>query len=147
VDWVLLGYWQVSLFLAFLIPTSLVSFRLKFLPVPSLVLVLAVLLSALGLWCGFNISLALAGVLSSLAAWDLDNFSHHLALVPVEDNPLLVERRHLLGLSLILLLGFAIIFLSFSIRLVFSFEWAVILVVIVFIGIGSLVHWLRNKEG
>jgi hypothetical protein len=144
--WALLGYWQAGLFLLLLIPVSLVLLKLKFLPICSLVLTLSVLLSALGLWRGFDISLALAGVLSALAAWDLEGFSHRLALVPAEDNPLLVERRHLLGLGLILLLGSAINFLSFSMQFVFSFEWAVVLVVATFIGIGALVNWLRNRE-
>ena len=145
--WTLLGYWPVGLFLLLLIPVSLVLLKLKFSPICSLVLTLSVLLSALGLWRGSDISLALAGVLSALAAWDLEGFSHRLALVPAEDNPLLVERRHLLGLGLILLLGSAINFLSFSMRFVFSFEWAVVLVVATFIGIGALVNWLRNREG
>jgi len=145
--WTLLGYWPVGLFLLLLIPVSLVLLKLKFSPICSLVLTLSVLLSALGLWRGSDISLALAGVLSALAAWDLEGFSHRLALVPVEDNPLLVERRHLLGLGMIILLGSAVNFLSFSIQFVFSFEWAVVLVVVTFAGIGALVNWLRNKEG
>jgi len=145
--WTLLGYWPVGLFLLLLIPVSLVLLKLKFSPICSLVLTLSVLLSALGLWRGSDISLALAGVLSALAAWDLEGFSHRLALVHVEDNPLLVERRHLLGLGMIILLGSAVNFLSFSIQFVFSFEWAVVLVVVTFAGIGALVNWLRNKEG
>jgi hypothetical protein len=145
-DWTLPGYWFVGLILLILTPLNLFLVKRKFIPTLSLVLVLTVLLAAVGLWCGIDLSLALLAVFCALAAWDLDSFSRRLSFASAEDNPASIERRHLLRLGLVLLLGAGLSYLSLSIHFESSFERAVVLVIFAFTGIGALVNWLRNRE-
>ncbi len=145
--WLLLpGIWPVGWLLVLLLPVGLFLLKRKFPATMNLALVLLCGAAALGLWKGMNLALAFAGMLCVFAAWDLDSFSHRLAFASVEDGPFLIERQHLLRLSLILGLGVVISLASFFIRFSFRFEWVVVLAVLTFLGIGALVNWLRTKE-
>jgi hypothetical protein len=144
--WTMAGYWPVGLSLLILTPLSLYLVKRKYLPALSLALVLVVLAAAIGLWRKLDLSLALLAVFCTLAAWDLDSFSRRLSFASAEDNPTLLERQHLLRLSLILLLAAGISYLSISIHVESSFEWSAILVIATFTGIGALVSWLRHRE-
>jgi len=146
VDWLLAGYWPVGLLLLALTPLGLFLVKRKFIPTLSLFLALTVLLAAFGLWRKLELSLALFSVFCALAAWDLDGFSRRLALASAADQPALLERRHLLGISLVLLVAVGVSYLPFLLRFESNFEWAILLVVLTFGGIGALVHWLRNRE-
>lgn len=145
-DWTMAGSLPVGLSLLVLTPLSLYLVKRKFLPALSLSLALTVLLAAFGLWRGLSLPLALLAVFCVLAAWDLDSFSRRLLFASAEDNPISVERRHLLGVSLLLLLAAGFISLALIAHYKSSFEWAAVLVIITFTGIGALVSWLRRKE-
>jgi hypothetical protein len=144
--WTLAGYWPVGLALSILTPLSLFLVKRKFVLTLSLVFTLTVLLAAFGLWRKLDLSLALLAVVCALAAWDLDSFSRRLSFASAEDDPASIERRHLLGLGLVLLLAVGVSYQALSIRYQSSFEKAVILVIFTFGGIGALVSWLRRKE-
>jgi hypothetical protein len=90
--------------------------------------------------------MAISAVLMIMAAWDLESFSRRLVFASVEDQPQAIKRKHLEQLGLTLGLGLAVSLVSQSIRLAFSFEWAVVLAVVTFIGLGALVRRLRMKE-
>ena len=143
--WALSGNWPVGLFLV-LLPLGLLLLKRIFPAALSLALALAVFLAAFGLWRELNLPLAVGGVLCVLAAWDLEHFSRQLVFANAENGQPLIERQHLLQLGVVLGLGLGISVLSQSIRIVFNFEWAVVLAVVTFAGISSLVGWLRNKE-
>jgi hypothetical protein len=147
VGWITAGNWPVGLALLILIPISLFLSSRKFRATLSVVLSLTVLAAAAGLWAHVGLWLAWTAVVCILFAWDLDGFSRRLACASAEDNPLLIERRHLLQLSLALLLGMGIIFFAHSIRYVFAFEWAVGLAILAFVGIGALLNGMRNAQG
>jgi hypothetical protein len=145
-DWTMAGYWQVGLALLVLTPLSLYLVKRRFIPALGLSLALTVLTAAFGLWVKIDLPLALLAVFCILAAWDLDNFSRRLAYASAEDHPASIEREHLLWVGLVLLLAAALSYLSPSIRIETNFERAVLLVIVMFAGIGALVGWLRRKE-
>lgn len=147
VGWTMAGFWPVGIIPLVLIPLGLYLVKRKLVPTLSVALVLMVLFAAIGLWFKVSLFLALTTVLCALSAWDLDSFSRRLLLASaLDDAPNLLERRHLLGVSLILMLGTGLSLLSRSIHLESSFEWTVVLVLFSFGGIGALVNWLRRKE-
>ncbi|MCX6068706.1 MAG: hypothetical protein NT121_23650 [Chloroflexi bacterium] len=147
IGWMMAGFWSIGLILLILLPVSLFLVKRKFSPAAALVLSLTVFAAAIGLWRGLSLFLALTAVLCALAAWDFDSFSRRLSFAPAQDEPQLLERQHLLWLSLVLILSVGISWLALSIHIKFNFEWAILLVVVMFSGISALVSWLRRKEG
>jgi hypothetical protein len=145
--WTLAGFWPLSLVLLLFLPLSLFAVKRKFPPALSLTLALLVLTSAVGLWRGLNVFLALTVVCCALAAWDLESFSLRLAEVPPLDQPEQVERRHLLGLGLVCLLAVALAGLAQVVRIQASFENAFLLALLAFGGLAALINWLKTREG
>lgn len=145
-DWTMAGYWQAGLALLVLTPLSLYLVKRKYVPTLSLSLALTVLTAAFGLWSKIDLSLALVAVFCLLAAWDLDSFSRRLAYASPEDDPATLERQHLMWIGLVLFLGAGLSYLSPSIHFQSNFERAVLLVLVMFAGIGALVSWLRRRE-
>jgi hypothetical protein len=137
--WLMAGYWSMGLALLGVIPLSFFLVFRKFQPILSLVLAITVFTAALGLWVNINLSLALTAVVCILAAWDLDGFSRRLVFASAEDNPAQIERGHLGQVGLMLVMGVAIILVVQSIKLVFGFEWVLVLAIAAFIGISALV--------
>jgi hypothetical protein len=144
--WVLQGTWWVGLGLILLLAVFQTLIRRKYTAALDLALVVVILTGAFGLWRGLNFPLVFAAVLCALAAWDLNSFSQRLAFAAAEDGKQQIERQHFLRLGLILGLGLGLSAISFLIQFKLSFEWAVVLTLITFTGIGALVSWLRNKE-
>lgn len=145
--WLQLGIWPVAPILVLLLIAGLwLRSKQKLPAMLNLALFLLVGLTAFGLWRGLDLSLAIVAVLSVLVAWDLEYFSQRLAFASADDGAQLLERDHLLQLGLILSLGLGLSLASLSIHIVSSFEWAVVLAVITFAGIGALVNRLWNRE-
>jgi hypothetical protein len=145
-DWIMAGYWVVGLLGLGLVPVSLFLVKRKFQPITGLVLTFSVLAAAIGLWMGLGLSLALVSVVSVLAAWDLEGFSQRLAFASEEDDPQRIERRHLMQVNLVLLLGMGIDLVSQSIHYAFGFEWALTLAILAFYGIGALINGMKTDE-
>lgn len=129
-----------------LIPLWLVALKRNVSWASALGLFLLMGLAALGVGRGLSFFSALAAVLGGLVAWDLDHFSQRLSLAAVEDNRAALERRHLLQITVILLLSVGIVNLSLAAQVQFNFNWAVVTVLVTISGIGALVNWLRKKE-
>ena len=144
-DWILAGYWLVGLVELGLLPISLFLVKRKFQAITGLALTFSVLTAAVGLWMGLGLSLALVSVVSVLAAWDLEGFSQRLVFASEEDDPQRLERRHLMQVNLVLLLGVAADLLSQSIHYAFGFEWALTLAILAFYGIGALINGMRRS--
>ena len=144
--WMLTSYWPVSIFLLILATLLLYLVKRKFSPTLSLAISLGTIFAAIGVSLGMPFPLALTGLLTLLAAWDLDSFSKRLAFAAVDDDPKLIERQHLLRVGMVLLLGIGGSLISLNIRLKFNFELALGLVLLTFLGLGALVNWLRGIE-
>jgi hypothetical protein len=146
IGWALIATWQVGLCVFLLLIPILILNKRKFSLTLNLALTLLIGLAAFGLWRGLNFPLAFAAVLCALAAWDLHGFAQRLAFASADDDMQRLERQHLLQLTGILSLGAGLSLLSQMIHVVFNFEWAIVLALITFAGIGALVNWLKNKE-
>jgi len=134
----------VGILLLILIPPSLVLIKRKFVPTLDIALALGVISAALGISFGMTLPYALVGVLTLLAAWDLDGFSRRLAFASPPDGPDAIQSRHLSWLVMILFLGLGISLFVLNIRLQFNFELAVGLVVLVFASLAALLGWLAK---
>jgi hypothetical protein len=144
--WTMTSYWPVSIFLLILASLFLYLVKRKFSPALSIALTLGTIFAAIGISLGMSFPLALTGLLTLLAAWDLDSFSRRLAFAAADDDSALIERQHLLRVGLVLLLGVGFSLASLNIRLKFNFELALGLILLTFLGLGALVNWLRSIE-
>jgi hypothetical protein len=146
VGWFMAGSWVVGLALLILLLASLFLLDRKFPFFPGLILFIGVFAAASGLWLRINQSLALAGLVCVLAAWDLEGFLQRLTFASAEDNPQLVERSHLTQVGLALLIGLAVSLFSRSVHFAFSFEWAFVLAALAFFGISGLINAIRPER-
>jgi len=55
-----------------------------------------------------------------------------------------IERRHLARVSLLSLVGMALASITMLLRVQFTFEWSVLLVIVALLGLGQLVGWFRR---
>lgn len=144
--WFLVGIWPVALALLLLAALILYLVKRNFTYLSVLTFALQTVAASVGLLRGVDLSLALVGFICALAAWDLDGFARRLAYAAPEDDRLRLERQHLLRLGFVLLLGLVISFVTLNIRVGFSFDLAIGLVLLTFVGIGALIGWLRRAE-
>ena len=144
--WTLLGYWPVGLFLLLLIPVSLVLLKLKFSPICSLVLTLSVLLSALGLWRGLDISLALAGVLSALAAWDLIFLDADLGANSSGEQTRRYENKHLQSLVLAVGCGLIVTIIGRLLNLQTPFVLLILFVALFVFGLERIWDTIKKRN-
>jgi hypothetical protein len=110
----------------------------------SFALIVVTIFSALGLWFGFSPGWLFAGDIFALFAWDMTDFRQQLDLTAKNDNMRGVERRHLLRVSLLALAGMALASITMLLRQEFTFEWGVLLVIVILLGSSQFVEWLRR---
>ena len=144
--WILARYWSMGLVFLGAVPVSIFLVIRKFRPLLTLLLVITVFAAGIGLWARIDHYLALTSVICILAAWDLDDFSTRLVFASSEDNPRMIEQKHLIQVGLVLLIGVSISLLSHFIHYVFSFEWVLLLAILAFYGIGVMVNGMRLVE-
>jgi len=109
-------------------------------------LMLTVAAAAFGLWYGFSTGWMLAGAIGGLLAWDLSDFRRRARFAAdIADLPAL-EQRHLTRVTIVTLLGFGLASISMVVRVEFTFEWIMLLTVVVLLGIMQLVGWLLKRE-
>jgi len=107
-------------------------------------LFLATVASAFGLWFGFIPGWMFAGGIFALFAWDMSDFRQRLRLMAKDDDTRGIERRHLLRISLLSMLGLFLASITMLVHLQFTFEWIVLLVFVTLLGLGQLVGWLKR---
>lgn len=107
-------------------------------------LFMATVASAFGLWFGFIPGWMFAGGIFALFAWDMFDFRQRLRLMAKDDDSRGLERRHLLRISLLALLGLFLASITMLVRVQFTFEWGVLLVFVILLGLGQLVGWLKR---
>jgi hypothetical protein len=104
------------------------------------------LAAALGLWfLDFPPGWMFAGAIFALLAWDLTSFRYRQRFAGSDAERRSVELRHLLRLSVIAVVGFALSSIAMILRLQFSFDWIVFMVVVVGLGLSQIIRWFRNR--
>jgi hypothetical protein len=84
------------------------------------------------------------GRLWLMVAWDMTDFRQRLISMAKDDNTRGIERRHLLRISLLTLLGLFLASVTMLVRMQFTFEWSALLVIVTLLGLGQLVGWLKR---
>jgi hypothetical protein len=105
----------------------------------------AVFAAVIGVWFEFNTAWMVAGAIFALFAWDMTEFRRRTRYMVIDDNIRGMEKRHIARVSLIILAGLILLTISLFVQLKFTFEWAVLLVIVILLGIAQLVAWFRRR--
>ncbi len=110
----------------------------------SFALIVSTITAALGLWFGLPPGWMFAGGIFALFAWDMTDFRQRLRVMAKDDDTRGIERRHLLRVSLLVLIGLFLASITMMVRVQFTFEWGVLLVLAILLGLGQLIGWLKR---
>ena len=110
----------------------------------SVALILSTIAAAFGLWFGFIPGWMFAGGIFALIAWDMTDFRQRLRGMANDNETRGLERRHLARISLLAFIGMALASIAMLVRVQFTFEWRVLLVIVSLLGLGQLVGWFRR---
>ena len=104
------------------------------------------LAAALGLWfLNFPPGWMFGGAILALFAWDLTHFQHRQIYAANDAERRAVEVRHLLRLSLLAILGFALASVAMILQFRFTFDWIAFITVIVMLGVAQILRWFRRR--
>ncbi|MBI2758092.1 MAG: hypothetical protein HYX49_05385 [Chloroflexi bacterium] len=110
-------------------------------------LVFNFLAAALGLWVlNFTPGWMFAGAIGGLLVWDLTDFRYRLRFSASDEERRAVERRHLLRVTFLALLGLLLASLAMILKFQFNFEWALLLAIVAALGILQMAVWLRKRN-
>ncbi len=105
------------------------------------------IVAALGLWLlNFSPGWMFAGAIGGLVAFDLTDFRYRLRFSASDEERRAVEWRHLPRVIFLALLGMILASIAMLIKLQFTFEWAIVLIVIVALGLTQLIAWFRRQS-
>jgi len=108
-------------------------------------IVFNLLIAALGLWLlNFPPGWMFAGAIGGLLAFDLTDFRYRLRFSASDEERRGLERHHLIRITLLAILGMTLASVAMFIKLQFTFEWAIVLIVIVVLGLTQLIIWFRQ---
>jgi len=108
-------------------------------------ILLMVALAGFGLWIALSPGWMIAGALGGLLAWDLSDFMRRLQFVHFTDDKRGLERRHLIRVTIVALIGVLLASISIMVRLEFTVEWMMLLALVGVLGVTQLVAWLRRS--
>ena len=104
------------------------------------------LAAALGLWLlNFSPGWMFAGAIGGLLAFDLTLFWDRVRFMDSSEERRGLERRHLVRISLLAMLGMTLASLAMLIKLQFNFEWMLLLALVVAFGMVQLVIWFLKR--
>ena len=104
------------------------------------------LFSALGLWLfNFPPGWMFAGAIGGLLAFDLTHFRDRVRFIASAEERRGLETRHLIQITFLTILGMTLASLAMLIKLQFTFEWALLLVLVAAFGMIQLV-WIRRGK-
>jgi hypothetical protein len=112
----------------------------------SLALLIFVSFAAFGLIMGFAFHWMLAGSVLALFAWDMTDFRRRLRFAALDDDMLGMERRRLARLTQLMLAGLLLVTVALLVQVKFTFEWGVLLVIVVVFGLIQLISWFRRQN-
>jgi len=95
---------------------------------------------------GLVAALLIGAAVFALLASDLADFAARLRLAAPEDDVAGLERQHLLRLLAVALTGGALSAIALTTRVAYSFEWSVVLTIIVVWGIIRVINWLLQRN-
>jgi hypothetical protein len=105
------------------------------------------LAAALGLWLlNFSPGWMFAGAIGGLLTFDLTLFWNRIRFIDSDDERRGLESRHLVRISLFVLVGFGLASLAMIVKIQFSFEWALLSAIIAAFAITQLVVWFRKRS-
>jgi len=105
------------------------------------------LAAALGLWLlNFSPGWMFAGAIGGLLTFDLTLFWNRIRFIDSDDERRGLESRHLVRISLFVLVGFGLASLAMIVKIQFSFEWALLSAIIAAFAITQLVVWFRRRS-
>ncbi len=110
----------------------------------SLGLFLAILAAMIGLWFDFMFEWIFSGAIFALFAWDLTDFRQKVHFMTSREDIKGMQRRHIARLYILALAGLILTSIMLSMRAQFSFEWAVLLVFVIMLGLLQLPAWIRR---
>lgn len=104
------------------------------------------LFAALGLWLlNFSPGWMFAGAIGGLLAFDLTRFWNRVRLIDADVEWRGLERRHLVRISILAILGFGLASVAMLLKLQFNFEWALLSAIIAVFGMIQLAVWFRKR--
>jgi hypothetical protein len=112
----------------------------------SLALFVYVSFAAFGLIMGIDFGWMLAGSIFALFAWDMTDFRRRLRFAAEDDDLAGMEKRHIARLTLLVLFALLLVTTALFVQVKFTFEWGVVLVVVVVFGLIQLVNWFRRQN-
>jgi hypothetical protein len=101
------------------------------------------LAAAAGIYLALPFSWMLAGNIGALITHDLSKFSRRLNNSAQEDDTRRIKRAHITRLGVLLILGITLSSAAVLWQTQISFEWIVIFVLVVVLGLNRLLSWLR----
>ena len=110
---------------------------------PSLGLLVFTAMAAFGAWRGAPTAWMLAGIVSALAAWDLDHFARRLRDAPV-DGEAALARAHLRRLLLVSSAGLLAGWFALGVRVELGFAAALALGLLVLVALSRAISLLRR---
>lgn len=104
------------------------------------------LAAALGLWfLNFPPGWMFGGAICALLAWDLTFFQYRQVFAASDHERQSMERRHLMRISLLAILGFSLASLAMTLHLQFGFDWMVFMALIIVLGVSQVIRWFRAR--
>jgi hypothetical protein len=103
-----------------------------------------ILAAGIGVWIRLNPILMAFSVFASLLAWDLSDFSHRLRRAALEDDVSTLEKKHLVRLASLGIMGLALMLAALVMHMKISFEWVFLLTVAAVAGMMQLVNRIRR---
>jgi hypothetical protein len=134
--WVVFSRWLLAIGLGWL----LAAWR-RWNWFPSVGLFAAVIAASIGFWFELHEGWMIAGAMLALFAWDLSEFRQRLRFAARDDDLPGLERRHIARLSLVVMTGMILTSISLAVRVKFTFEWTVFLVLLALLGLSQLTAW------
>jgi hypothetical protein len=95
---------------------------------------------------GLVAALLIGAALFVLLASDLADFAARLCLAAPEDDIAGLERQHFLRLLAVALAGGMLSAAALTMRVAYSFEWSVVLTIIVVWGIIRVINWFLQRN-
>ncbi|MCJ7433678.1 MAG: hypothetical protein MUO77_09345 [Anaerolineales bacterium] len=109
-----------------------------------LALLIVIASAAYGLWIEIPFGWMMFAAVGGLLAWDLDDFSRRLSYAAPSDDVIGMERRHIARVGIVAVLGGALGFIAFVVRIQLPFEVVVGLVILTVLGLTRLITTLRR---
>jgi hypothetical protein len=141
----LAGYLPVSLAILALALLSLLCLLRRWSWSVSILMVLYTAIAATGFYLELRPAWLASSVVLTLAAWDLVYFARHLQFAGLVASPSRLILAHLLRLLWVTLLGSALFWVAYQIRLQFTFGLAILMASAAIYGLSQGIAYLRRS--